>query len=61
MTCTVYVRHAGDLDVVRGCLEATVGVDSIAARRAIYVQADICRGDLLVEIEAHATEPGALA
>jgi enamine deaminase RidA (YjgF/YER057c/UK114 family) len=61
MTCTVYVRHARDVDVVRRCIEAAVGPTSAAARQAIYVQADICRGDLLVEIEAHATEPGALA
>jgi chorismate lyase/3-hydroxybenzoate synthase len=61
MACTVYVRHACDLDTVRRCIEAAVGTGSAAARQAIYVQADICRGDLLVEIEAHATEPGALA
>ena len=61
MTCTAYVRHADDANVVRRCLEAAVGAKSIAAMRAIYAQADICRGDLLVEIEAHATEPGALA
>lgn len=61
MTCTVYVRHAADVDEVRRCFEATVGADSHAARRAIYLQADICRSDLLVEIEAHATAAGALA
>jgi chorismate lyase/3-hydroxybenzoate synthase len=60
MICTAYVRHAADLDTVRGIFESAVGGGSIAARRVIYVQADICRGDLLVEIEAHATEPGAL-
>jgi hypothetical protein len=61
MTCTVYVRHAADADLVRHCFEAAVGADSPAARRAIYVQADICRSDLLLEIEAHATADGALA
>ncbi|MFZ5547934.1 MAG: hypothetical protein ACOZJX_04500 [Pseudomonadota bacterium] len=60
MTCTAYVRHADDLDTVRRVFEAAVGKHSIAAQRVIYVQADICRGDLLVEVEAHATEPGAL-
>ena len=28
---------------------------------ALFVQADICRADLLVEVEAHAMVPGALA
>jgi chorismate lyase / 3-hydroxybenzoate synthase len=61
MTCTVYVRHAKDVDEVRMNFEAAVGADSHAARCAIYLQADICRSDLLVEIEAHATAAGALA
>ena len=61
MTCTVYVRHAQDVDQVRQSFETAVGVDSHAARRAIYLQADICRSDLLVEVEAHATAAGALA
>lgn len=60
MTCTVYVRHAADADLVRRSFEAGVGANSPAARRAIYVQADICRSDLLLEIEAHATADGAL-
>jgi chorismate lyase / 3-hydroxybenzoate synthase len=61
MTCTVYVRHAADVEQVRRGFEAAVGADSHAARRALYLQADICRSDLLVEIEAHATAAGALA
>ena len=61
MTCTVYVRQSADADQVRRSFEAAVGADSHAARRAIYLQADICRSDLLVEIEAHATAAGALA
>jgi enamine deaminase RidA (YjgF/YER057c/UK114 family) len=53
LTCTVYVRRADDLAVVREVFENTVGPGSAAARGAVYLQADICRADLLVEIEAH--------
>lgn len=49
---TVYVRRAEDAAAVRAQFEAAVGSDSPAARDAIYVQADICRAELLVEIEA---------
>lgn len=51
----VYVRHPGDLDAVRTCFRGHVG-DAVPV---VYVQADVCREDLLVEIEAsggHATE-----
>lgn len=61
MTCTVYVRHAADAALVRQCVEAGLGADAPAARHAIYLQADICRSDLLLEIEGHATADGALA
>lgn len=44
----VYVRHARDLDVVRAEMAAR-GIDAAAA---LYLHADICRADLLVEIEA---------
>ena len=50
---TIYVRRPADLGVVREVFEAAVGAGSVAAREAIYLQADICRSDLLVEIEAH--------
>ena len=53
LTCTVYLRHAADLPVVREVFERHVGADSRAARDAVYLRADICRADLLVEIEAH--------
>ena len=53
LTYTVYVRRPADLAVVREVFEAAVGAHSSAARDAIYLQADICRADLLVEIEAH--------
>jgi hypothetical protein len=53
MIYTVYVRRADDLAVVREVFERAVGADSAAARDAVYLQADICRDELLVEIEAH--------
>ena len=54
LVCTVYLRHASDLPIVREMFERHVGSDSPAARDAIYVRADICRAELLVEIEGHA-------
>ena len=60
MAYTVYVRHAADLPVIREVFERAVGPDSPAARDAIYLNADICRAELLVEIEAHGfIEPAA--
>ena len=50
---TVYVRDAADLDAVRGVFEVEVGAASDAARDAVYLRGDICRAELLVEIEAH--------
>ena len=53
MFYTVYVRHGEDLPTVREVFERSVGASSHAAREAIYLHADICRAELLVEIEAH--------
>jgi hypothetical protein len=53
MIYTVYVRRAEDLPVVREVFERSVGANSTAAREAIYLNADVCRAELLVEIEAH--------
>ena len=47
---TVYVRHFADLKAIRNELKCYVG-DAV---KAVYLQADICRQDLLVEIEATA-------
>ena len=58
LVATVYLRHAADLASVREVFERTVGLGSPAARAAAYLEADICRSDLLVEIEAHAWLPG---
>lgn len=49
---TVYVRRPADLAVVRAQFLLAVGAQSDAARRAVFLQGDICRGELLVEIEA---------
>jgi enamine deaminase RidA (YjgF/YER057c/UK114 family) len=43
----VYVRHAADLAAIQDELGAW-----LPAAAAVYLQADICRADLLVEIEA---------
>ncbi|MBA3588713.1 Rid family hydrolase [Methylibium sp.] len=58
LDCTVYVRRAGDAPRVRAVIEAVLGIDSRAARSAVCLEADICRADLLVEIEAHAFAAG---
>lgn len=44
----VYVRRAGDLPAVQGALAAAVQPQA----PVVYLHADICRDDLLVEIEA---------
>ncbi|MEK6664784.1 MAG: Rid family hydrolase [Pseudomonadota bacterium] len=49
----VYVRHPADLAPIRAELERIVG----ASPNAIYLQADVCRQDLLLEIEATAGHP----
>ena len=47
----VYIRHAVDFFAVRETLLPLIGV----AAEIVYVQADICRADLLLEIEATAS------
>ena len=49
----VYVRHPADLAQIRAELARCVG-DKL---KAVYLQADVCRQDLLLEIEATATRP----
>ena len=52
----VYVRHPESLDTVRREMAQFIG----APDSAIFLQADVCRADLLVEIEAsggHAISP----
>jgi chorismate lyase / 3-hydroxybenzoate synthase len=56
----VYVRHVADTPIVRQVLEQRLGAHSHMLRHAVYLEADICRQDLLVEIEAHAVAAGSL-
>jgi enamine deaminase RidA (YjgF/YER057c/UK114 family) len=53
MDCTIYVRHAADLPLIRQVFDAAVGPGSHALRSAVALEGDICRSDLLVEIEGH--------
>lgn len=53
LSLRVYVRHAEDHPIVQAIVEEKLGTDASVT----YVQADICRGDLLVEIEAMASHP----
>lgn len=48
----VYVRHASDFPAIRETLSALLGNAEI-----LYLQADICRSELLLEIEAQALHP----
>lgn len=50
LSARVYVRHSGDYPVVRAELASALG----AAAPVVYMQADVCRADLLVEVEAQA-------
>ena len=60
LVCCVYVRHAQHRAAVQAVLDADWGRASVAARRAVYLQADICRADLLVEVEGHLFTDGDL-
>jgi len=56
----VYVRHPADAPGLRAQLAAALGESSRFMRQAVFLEADICRAELLVEIETHATAPGRL-
>lgn len=60
MDLTVYVRDPFDWPAIQAQLARMLGPDAPALAQAIVVQADICRRELLVEIEAHAVRPGGL-
>jgi len=49
----VYVRNRQDLPIIQSQIHDALG----AHARAVYLQADICRQDLLVEIEAIGRHP----
>ena len=48
----VYIRHAEDFPAIRDLLLTRLG----ATAEIVYLQADICRSDLLIEIEAMASQ-----
>ena len=50
LACKVYVRDPSDLPVIQAEVRAALGPSA----RPVYLQADICRRDLAVEIEATA-------
>ncbi|MFM7505384.1 MAG: hypothetical protein ACKO3M_02270 [Rubrivivax sp.] len=54
---TAYVRHAADGAAALSHFAEALGTDP----DCVLLQADICRAELLVEIEAHGTAPGSLA
>ncbi len=58
LSYTINVRHRDDLPAVREVFETRFGAQAPAARSAVYLWADICRADLLVEVEAHGFAPG---
>ena len=60
LDCVVYVRHVGNAPIVRQVLDRELGPAAHTVSHAVYLEADICRQDLLVEIEAHAVARGAL-
>ncbi len=60
LDCVVYVRHPADAPRVRDTLSQVLGAASHSVCNAIYLQADVCRSELLVEIEAHAVTIGAV-
>lgn len=49
---TVYIRHAEHLPQVKAALQSCIG----KRIKASYLQADICRKDLLVEIEGYGSK-----
>lgn len=53
LCCRVYLRHCADLAAVQAILHERMG----AGCNAVFLQADVCRQDLLVEIEASAWLP----
>ncbi|MDP9901873.1 chorismate transformation enzyme, FkbO/Hyg5 family [Variovorax ginsengisoli] len=56
----VYIRHAADAPAVQRLLAEAVGETAPLVRQAVFLEADVCRQDLLVEIEAHAVSTGTL-
>ena len=60
MVLTAYVRHREHAEAVLAQLAQELGPDAPALANLALVHADICRHDLLVEIEAHGQASGAV-
>ncbi|MES2886816.1 MAG: hypothetical protein V4739_02280 [Pseudomonadota bacterium] len=60
LACTVYLRHAQHAPAVMTVLGAAWGPQAKALTQLVMVEADICRADLLIEIEAHGVACGEL-
>lgn len=54
LEAVIYVRHPEHVGAIRAVLDADLGAGSRTVRDAVWLQADICRSDLLLEIEGHA-------
>jgi chorismate lyase / 3-hydroxybenzoate synthase len=61
LCATVYVRCADDAPAVHAALTRVLGSDSPCLQSLVLLQADVCRQELLVEIEAHGLAPGRMA
>ena len=59
LDCVIYVRHVDDVLAIQEVIDEVLGAGSHFATHAVVLEADICRSDLLVEIEAHAVASGA--
>ncbi len=60
LVACVYVRHPEHQAMVQAELDKAWGPASPAANQAVYVKADVCRAELLVEVEGHLVAPGSL-
>lgn len=57
LQAVVYLRRPADAPAVREVLAAELGVLAPLVEQAVWLQADVCRRELLVEIEGHAVRP----
>lgn len=55
LICRAYVRHPHHLPAIQAELRRALGEQAPVS----YIHADVCRADLLVEVEAHACHPRA--
>lgn len=58
--CVIYVRDASLAAPVQAAFAQMIGPRSVAAQTALILHAEVCRSDLLLEIEAHTWAPGQL-